>query len=327
MTTLALQSTNYYTNEIVNEFEFSEELLKEYEKQLQCTDATKQTYMQGINYFFNWLKKENINYVGENTLYDYKQHLIRHYDEEKRDYVMYSNSTINTLVVSLKRFYKFLERKGIYNTAKELKGTKTSRTHKRGALTIQQVRAIYDAVDINTLEGKRANAIIHLLITSGLRECEVVRANICDMQNNGNARVLKVQGKGRDEKDEFVILTASTQKAINEYLNARGVNNTSEPLFTSISDRNNGARLQTRTIRNIVKSLYHQVGIYDENITTHSTRHTAITLAIESGKTLPEVQALARHTNINTTMIYQHAYDKVNSNCESAIEKLIESAC
>jgi len=317
MTTMALQGVNYYQNEIINTFDFNEEILKEYANTLDYTDATKQTYVQGAKHFLNWLQENNVSEVGFETLLNYKAELKANYE----------SSTTNTFIVALKKFYKFLEHKGLYNTAKEIKGTKTSRTHKRGALTIEQVRAIYDAVDTSTLEGKRANAIIHLLITSGMRECEIVRADICDMQNNGNARVLKVQGKGRDDKDEFVILTASTQKAINEYLNARGVNNTSEPLFTSVSDRNNGERLQTRTIRNIVKSLYHQVGIYDANITTHSTRHTAITLAIESGKTLPEVQALARHTNINTTMIYQHAYDKVNSNCESAIERLIESNC
>ena len=39
-------------------------------------------------------------------------------------------------------------------------------------------------------------------------------------------------------------------------------------------------------------------------LTTHSTRHTSVELALESGMSIQEVCEMARHSNISTTMIY-----------------------
>lgn len=58
-----------------------------------------------------------------------------------------------------------------------------------------------------------------------------------------------------EHKNEFVVLNNSCINAINDYLISRKAK-AKEPLFTSLSDRNNGDRLTTRSIRNIVKGLY-----------------------------------------------------------------------
>jgi hypothetical protein len=44
----------------------------------------------------------------------------------------------------------------------------------------------------------------------------------------------------------------------------------------------------------------------DSNKSAHSLRHSAISTAIRNGASLPQVQAMARHTSVNTTMIYFH---------------------
>lgn len=317
MSTLALATSYEQKNEIIDEFDFNDALVNEYVKKLQCTDASRNTYKQSVYKFLNWLAKEKIDFVNEDVLFRYKnKYLI----EEQN----YKSATINTLIVGLKNFYNFLETKGIYNIAKNLKGQKASRGHKRGALTTEQIKSILNNIDTSTIDGKRDNAIFRLLITGALRECEIVRADVKDIKNESGARVLFVQGKGRDDKDEFVRLSPKTEQAISDYLSARENVSSDAPLFVSSSNRNKGERLTTRTIRGIVKNLYHNVGIFDDNITTHSTRHTAITLAFESGKDLVDIQALARHTNIQTTQIYLHSNNKIKANCEGAIEEMIE---
>ena len=55
----------------------------------------------------------------------------------------------------------------------------------------------------------------------------------------------------------------------------------------------------------------------------HSLRHTAVTLSLLAGKPLEEVQQFARHANMATTMIYNHALDKAKNGCSEAIAKAI----
>ena len=46
------------------------------------------------------------------------------------------------------------------------------------------------------------------------------------------------------------------------------------------------------------------VGIFDDRITPHSLRHTAITLALQAGASINQVQAMARHKDIATFVEY-----------------------
>ena len=45
-------------------------------------------------------------------------------------------------------------------------------------------------------------------------------------------------------------------------------------------------------------------------------RHTAITQMLLNGATLEEAKQVARHSNINTTLIYNHAIERAKNNSE-----------
>ena len=96
-----------------------------------------------------------------------------------------------------------------------------------------------------------------------------------------------------------------------------------EPLFISHSRRNSGQRLTTRTISGVAKKAMINAGFNTSRLTAHSLRHTAITLALMAGQSLADVQAFARHTSINTTMIYNHTVNRMRSLCESVIANQI----
>ena len=81
-----------------------------------------------------------------------------------------------------------------------------------------------------------------------------------------------------------------------------------------------GQRLSLRSIRRIVKQAYRLAGVRGEGKTSHSLRHTAITSAIRHGAPLPKVQSMARHANLNTTMIYYHEVDRVEDPAEGYVD-------
>ena len=78
-----------------------------------------------------------------------------------------------------------------------------------------------------------------------------------------------------------------------------------------------------RSISRIVKERFKKVGYNSERLTAHSLRHSAITLSLLSGATIQQAQQLARHTNINTTMIYAHNLTAENNPCVDLVEEAI----
>ena len=315
--TLSLQTqtnSNYFLQQ-EQELDININLIRSYTNQIDASENTKKTYLACIEKFLNWVSDNNINSISYEVIVDYKNYLKSNYKAR----------ATNTHLTALKDLFKYLERKGFVNYAKGIKKERVDNNFTKDSLTIDQVKGIYNNINTDTLEGARSNAIFRLLIGTGLRECEIVRADIGDIRTNGNKNVLYVKGKGETEKTKYVVLYPSVMKAIQDYLRFRNNPKDNEPLFISNSDRNNGGRLTTRTIQRIVKQLYRSNGIVSERITTHSTRHTAITLSILNGANVQQAQAMARHKDINTTMVYFHNLNRLDNNAEEKLEKLFNN--
>lgn len=96
------------------------------------------------------------------------------------------------------------------------------------------------------------------------------------------------------------------KKYIKEY-------NIKDYLFVSTSRNNNGGMLTTKTIRLIVTDLFKKAELDMNMLSPHSTRHTSVELALESGMSIQEVSESVRHKNIATTMIYSKELNKRES--------------
>lgn len=278
-------------------------------------DSSKETYRKALRQFLLWIRETGITNPDRDTILRYKTEL------KDRGLSPYS---ISAYIVTVRRFFEWTESMRQYpNIAKGIKTAKNGNGFKKDPLTLDQIRSLLDSIDKTILTGKRDLALLNLLIRTGLRTIEVIRADIGDIRQQGTEALLWIQGKGQDAKDQFVVLTNDTLKPIYEYIQARGTKEKDKPLFASTSDRNNGIRLTTRSIRRIVKERLRSIGIDSERLTAHSLRHTTITLSLEAGATIQEAQALGRHANINTTLIYAHNIDRLRNAPERLIDKLL----
>ena len=84
--------------------------------------------------------------------------------------------------------------------------------------------------------------------------------------------MLYVHGKGRQPKDEFVVLTDAAVRPIYSYLALRESRGKGEPLFASLSNKSYGKRLTTRFVRRIAKNALLKAGFDDSRLTAHSMR-------------------------------------------------------
>jgi integrase/recombinase XerD len=295
-----------------------DKLILEFLLSLDLKQNSKKTYERQMRRFVQWILKTKISNPDREDILAYKGYL---------ETQQLSSLTISGYIVAIRKFFEYLESIKFYpNIARGIKGMKRSKGFRKDPLTLRQIQNLLTGIDKSTPQGIRDFAIINLLIRTGLRTIEIIRTNIGDIRQESGEEVLWIQGKGRDSKDEFVLLTKDTLIPIEAYLKKREKKTKKEndPLFMSHSDRNYGKRLTTRTISRIVKENMRLVGIDSSRLTAHSLRHTAITLALQAGASIQEAQALGRHANINTTMIYAHNINRITHAPERKIDKLLE---
>ena len=291
------------------------ELYTRFVDYIDAKPKTIETYSKALKQLFNYF---SINGITQPL----REDVIAFREDLKAS--GHKPTTVQGYITATRLFFQWTEQEGLYpNIASHLKGAKLNKGHKKDYLTSRQVKDVLDNIERDTPQGLRDYAILTLMITGGLRTIEVIRANVEDMRNQGSSTVLFVQGKGQDERAEYIKISAPVEKAIRAYLNARGTENPTAPLFSSLSNNSLGERLTTRSISGIVKTRLQQAGYNSTRLTAHSLRHTAVTLSLLAGKELAEVQQFARHSNIATTLIYSHALDKAKNGCGEAITAAI----
>ena len=165
-----------------------------------------------------------------------------------------------------------------------------------------------------------------MCVRTGLRTIEVSRANIGDISQVGGEAKLFIQGKGRSCKDDIVILTHSTLQPIMEYLSKRKDHQEELPLFISTSNNSKeDHRMTTRSIRRVITSAFKKAHLSSDKLTAHSLRHTAITLSLLGGASIQEAKTMARHEDINTTLIYAQNINRIKDAPERKIDSLLEA--
>lgn len=294
--------------------EITEDLYHRFIAFLDAKPKTVETYTKALRQFFAYLSFNGIRQPQRGDILAFRDSLK----------LEHKPTTVQNYIVAVRLFFQWTAQEGIYpNVAAHIKGAKLNREHKKDYLTSKQIKAILASVERDSLKGLRDYAILALMTTGGLRTVEVSRADIADLRAVGDTTALFIQGKGREEKTEYVKIQPQVEQAIRAYLKARGNTAATEPLFTSTSNNNAGGRLTTRSISGIVKARLKAAGYNSDKLTAHSLRHTAVTLSLLGGQSLQEVQQFARHSNIATTQIYAHNLDRAKNKCEETIAKAI----
>ena len=281
---------------------------------VDASPKTIESYTKAIKYFGQYLSSNGIHQPTRETVVAYRDNL-------KKDH---KPTTVQSYLEAVKLFFQWTEQEKLYpNVAVHIKGAKLDSEYKRDYLTTKQVNKLLDAIDTSTLKGLRDYAMLSLMVTTGLRTISIVRANIGDIRTAGDSVALYYQGKGHEEKADYVKIAEPVEDAIRKYLAVRGETDLVAPLFSSISNRNSGGRMTTRSISRIAKDHLIEIDLRSDRLTAHSLRHTAATLNLLNGGTVEETKQLLGHANINTTLIYSHALERAKNDSENRIAKAI----
>ena len=277
--------------------------------------TSKVVYRRALKRFKEFLSLREaaggVGYLTKTDIVQYKSHLLAE---------GLSPRTGNLYLTSVRQFFKYLESNRIYpDVSAGLKGFKRSYGFNRDPLTLQQARDLLTSIDTTSIIGMRDFAMINLMLRTGLRTMEVVGSNVGDIRQTSNATLLYVRSKGKDAKDDFVVLTREAYEPITRYLATRRCTDPRAALFVSHSTANAGDRLTTQSLRTSVKTRLMGMGVFSSRISAHSLRHTFATMALANGATIEQVRDTLRHASITTTQIYVHTADRIEHSAEGTI--------
>ena len=169
-------------------------------------------------------------------------------------------------------------------------------------LSINEINAIIDAIDLSAAEGIRNKAIFETMYSCGLRVSELINLKISSLYLD--VGFIKVIGKG--DKQRLVPIGSEAIKHIGIYKN--NVRNhlmikKDKEDFLFLNRR--GSELSRVMIFLILKELVKKAGI-EKNVSPHTFRHSFATHLVEGGADLRAVQEMLGHESITTTEIYTH---------------------
>lgn len=275
---------------------------------IDVKEKTIDTYKMALKQFCIYLKDNNIKNPTREEIIEYREHLKE----------TLKPNTVNSYLIAIRNLYNYLEYEGIMkNVTKNIKGMEVGSEHKRNALTEEQCKNILENVkDI------REKVIFLLGVVCGLRANEMVNIEITDFKEKDGKICLYVLGKGRDYKQDFVVIPNDLFEIIKDYVKEYNIKNY---LFVSNSNHNYNGKLTTKTIRLIVKNMFKRVGIVGDEYSLHSCRHYFATASIKNGIDIREVSQAMRHKSISTTSIYLHDLEKINNQCSNSISNILLS--
>ena len=269
----------------------------------QLSSNTIDNYTRDLTYFFNYIKKD-YNNISKNDIIKYIEEISKNKNPK----------TINRKIVSIKNYYKFMQKKGFVNNnpTENITGLKTTKSIPR-VLNEDDINNLLD-FKLNNAYDYRNKAMLELMYSSGLRVSELLNLEInnIDLDND----IVRCFGKG--SKERIIPLSDFAIKALYEYIyvyrNTLIKNKSTNILFLN----SKGNKLSRQGFTKILKNIALEKGI-NKDLSPHTIRHSFATHLINHGADLRSVQTMLGHENIKTTQIYTHVSNNyVKENYENS---------
>ncbi len=275
---------------------------KGYENFLRLEKSLSQNsvaaYVNDINKLISFLEEEYKKLPPEKVKLQHLKRFLEWLNEKG-----VSPRTQARTISGIKSFFKYMlmEEKISNDPTTLLESPKIGRKLP-DILSMEEIDALIEAVDVSKAEGQRNRAMLETLYSCGLRVSELVNLKLTNLFFDQG--FIKIEGKAG--KERLVPISKRAMEEINRYLagyrKTLRINKESENvLFLN----RRGKKLSRVMIFTIIKNLADKVGL-NKKISPHTFRHSFATHLINGGADLRAVQEMLGHESILTTEIYTH---------------------
>lgn len=273
------------------------ELIEDY-LQTKVALNTKKTYKAALQEFFKDIDVSGLQELKYHDIIQYRDQLMRSRKEK---------ATINKKLSCIRGFFSYLTALGVIsrNPADHrlVRGFRVTNVSKTLGLNKQEIRQLLDACETTTVRGLRDRAICLLGVVEGLRRSEIANLKKRDVASEEGYQILTL--KDTKSGDFYKVkLKPIVKEAISQYIKALPFElKFNDSIFVSLSNNSKGRPLSDHSVNEVIKNRCRKSGLA-KRITSHSLRHTCVTLALDGGAPIPKVQAHVRHKDPKTTMRY-----------------------
>ena len=257
---------------------------------------TVAAYGRDAEFLFDYLRNE-----GVSNLEDITGGHLTSYIESLSEAGITKRSQAR-VISSLKSLFRYLEDEGLVkdNPCDMLDPPKMQK-HLPSVLSVEEVLAILDSVDLSRPQGHRNRAMLEMLYSCGLRVSELVNLRISDLFfDEGFIRVI-----GKGDKQLLIPVGEPAVKAVGFWMDQRRHWPVAKGCEDCLFLNNRGGRISRVAVFTIVKEQAELAGIH-KDISPHTFRHSFATHMVENGADLRVVQEMLGHESILTTEIYTH---------------------
>jgi len=256
---------------------------------------TIEAYLKDVNMLLVYLNEAHIS-PKEATIEHLRDFII-----ELADLGIQPRSQAR-IISGIRSFYRFLLIDNqIDNDPTELLESPKLPAQIPEVLSVKEIDAIINAIDLSHPQGQRNVAIIETLYGSGLRVSELVNLKLSNIYFK--EKYMKVEGKG--SKERLVPLSEAALRAIELWRRDRNLLDVKKEAEDFLFVNRYGRQLTRVMIFTIVKQLAKAANIQKE-ISPHTFRHSFATHLLEGGANLRAIQQLLGHESILTTEVYTH---------------------
>jgi site-specific recombinase XerD len=217
-------------------------------------------------------------------------------------------------------FYKGRRNKALLGPTRVKSTATTSLRVKVPTLIITPLSAVEIKKFLTSVRKYRDQVIVLLMLLCGLRSCEVLNLKISDIDFIDNQ--IRVRGKGN--KERLLPMPKALAKSLSHYIDYERPECNHDKLITVIKGNNSGSPLKAESLRTLFR--HRRLSKKLLRVHPHLLRHTFCTSMIRQGVSLPVVQKLMGHSDIEVTMLYVHtSIDDVALEYHKAITEMTKA--
>ena len=168
-------------------------------------------------------------------------------------------------------------------------------------LTLEEIDALIESIDLSTNEGQRNRTILETLYSCGLRVSELCNLKLSDLYLEEG--FIKVEGKG--SKQRLIPISPRAIRELQFYFLDRNQISIKKDYEDYVFISKRGKNISRITVFHIIKTLAEAIGM-KKTISPHTFRHSFATHLLEGGANLRAIQCMLGHESIGTTEIYTH---------------------
>lgn len=270
--------------------------------------STRAAYSSDLRQWFGFCAEDGVDPLHSSRAY------IDAYASQLLEVENRAASTVNRLLAALSGFYEYAVDEGVIdrNPVRRIRRPGVSESMSSTGLTAQETKELLRAAKF---DGERSEALVTLLVMNGLRISEALGARIEDLGSERGHTTLRIQRKG----GEFHTIPLSPPVA--GQIRNLAQDRTEGHIFRTAQGPMNRSTAW-RLVRKLAK-----IAVPDKasSLHPHDLRHTFVTLSLDAGASLRDVQDACNHKDPRTTRGYDRARNRLDNHPTFRLNSVLEA--